>query len=105
MQFKVKIGTARYLVRTKPHFLRDDNAYAMTEYAKKLITIDEDLLRQPDLFVHSLMHEINHAILHEYGVRIEDKQEEEYIVDLLAMGLVLLRENKTFMKVFKGEIK
>lgn len=104
MKFKLKIGTAVYTVQTVPHLLRDKAAYGMTEYCLKLITLDEDLMRkQPALFVQTLLHEVNHAALHEHGIRIEDRQEEELIVDSIAMQLTLLRQNKTFMKIFQGE--
>lgn len=101
MKFKVRIGTAVYTVQTVQHLLRDKGAYGMTEFCLKLITLDEDLMqKQPDLFVQTLLHELNHAGLHEYGAKFEDRQEEEHVVDCLAMTMTLLRENKQFMKIF-----
>lgn len=100
MNFKAQIGTAVYTVKSVPHLLRDENAYGRTDMLLKLIRVDEDLIKaQPALFVQTLLHELNHAALHEHSIRVEDREQEELIVDAIAMVLTLLRRNKAFMKV------
>ncbi len=100
MNFKIQVGTAVYTVKAVPHLMRDENCYGRTDMLLKLIRVDEDMIKaQPALFVQTLLHEINHAALHEHGIRIEERDSEELIVDAIAMVLTLLRKNKAFMKV------
>lgn len=104
MKFKIQVGTATYTVHVVPHLLRDKNAYGLTEFMPKKIYVDADLLpTQEALFVQTLLHEVNHAALHEYGIRIEEREAEEAIVDFIAMNLVLLRKNKKFMSMVLGD--
>lgn len=101
MNFKAQIGTAVYTVKSVPHLLRDEGAYGRTDMILKLIRVDEDMIqKQPALFVQTLLHELNHAALHEHSIRIEERDVEELVVDSIAMVLTLLRRNKHFMKIF-----
>lgn len=106
MKFKMQVGSAVYTVHVVPHLMRDKNCYGLTELMAKTIYVDEDLLKsQPDLFVQTFLHEVNHAALHEYGIRIEEREAEEAIVDFIALALTLLRRNKQFMQIMNGELK
>jgi Zn-dependent peptidase ImmA (M78 family) len=103
MKFLMQIGTAKYYVSEEKNMIRDTRVMGVTHTDAKTITLDESLRReQPDLFAQTFIHEVLHAAMHEYGTYPADKEEEERIVDSLAMTLVLLRSNKGFLKAYLG---
>jgi hypothetical protein len=77
------------------HKYRESNCIGSAVHTKPVITLGEDIGH--DVKVHTLLHEVIHAVLAVYDLR--DREADEHFVDVIATGLLdLLRRNPTLVQ-------
>lgn len=81
----IRIGKVDYKLVSKSKTWRDENkAFGMCHYEKPLIEFDRT--QSPEELIDTILHEVSHAIICEYNIKINRKA-EEVLVTRLANGL------------------
>lgn len=89
---KLKIGSQVYKLKAKGALLQEQSVLGLC--FKDISEIHYSELKPPDVIADTILHEVLHAIVHNY---LYDIEEEEEIVTQMAHGLVqVMRDNPKF---------
>jgi len=79
----------------------DNKCYGQFSSMQQKISIDTSL--RPQKLIHTLLHEINHAICWVYNINEETRKKEEFIVDTFAIAWqCIYRDNPELYNFIKG---
>jgi len=105
--FSMKMGPAHYSVKKVESLHLDGQAFGLCNNIDKEIHVRDGM--QPEQELQTMLHEALHGIINEYAIRNAvdfSAEEEEVIVDLLALGLTqTLVTSPPFLKYINTQVK
>lgn len=83
---KVKVKEKEYkIVSRSKRWGKKHDAMGMITFNRNLIEVDES--QSKEAMVDTVLHEILHAVVAEYGIKFKNLREEERVVHTMANGL------------------